>query len=192
MWFKRQKHYPRPFPPPGAIQSLAHGLAYDAGDVPRRHERWFYIEDLWMDRPVRVVSQKNWDRIIAYLREAQRNVMDLIATWPRRRIPRPRRIRPCQVRGWTWTRQPLSNPHPPPRRRRYILPLLVAKTTGPPRRLTALGEGRPSRREPETTAVIPLVGYSGTCSGPTRPKPFDNRIQYTMRSFTRAVLTSGL
>ncbi|MCD8352359.1 MAG: hypothetical protein LUC93_17280 [Planctomycetaceae bacterium] len=174
MRYKRQKHYPRPFPGPGWVQSLAHGLAYDACDVPRRHERWFWLADPWMDRPKGVVSQKNWDRIIAYLREAQRNIEDLIATWPRRRIPRPRRVRPCQRRGWTWTRKPLLTP-PPPRRRRFRLPSLAATTTGPPpRTVTVLGEGRPSRREPETVAVVPMVGYSGTCSGPTRPKLFDN------------------
>ncbi|MCD8351247.1 MAG: hypothetical protein LUC93_11625, partial [Planctomycetaceae bacterium] len=163
------------------IQSLAHGLAYDACDVPRRHERWFFIADIWTDRPVGVVSQKNWDRIMAYLRRALRELEDLIATWPRRRIPRPRRVRPCQVRGWTWTRKPLSNPHPPPRRRRYRIPALVAATTGPPPSVPALGEGRPRRREPETVAVVPLVGYSGTCSGHPRPKLFDNRIDSSAR-----------
>ncbi|MCD8351668.1 MAG: hypothetical protein LUC93_13760, partial [Planctomycetaceae bacterium] len=80
------------------------------------------------------------------------------------------------VRGWTWTRQPLSNPHPPPRRRRFLIPTLAAATTGPPRRLTARGEGRPRRRAPEAVAVTPMVGYSGMCSGPTRPKLIDNRI----------------
>ncbi|MCD8140667.1 MAG: hypothetical protein LUE17_12975, partial [Planctomycetaceae bacterium] len=79
-------------------------------------------------------------------------------SWPRRRIPRPRRIRPCQTRGWTWTRTPLANPAPPPRRRRFILPSLVTEPAGPPRRLTLLGEGRPCRREPETVAVLPLAG----------------------------------
>ncbi|MCD8349603.1 MAG: hypothetical protein LUC93_03230, partial [Planctomycetaceae bacterium] len=137
------------------------------------HERWFFIADIWTERPVGVVSQKNWDRIMAYLRRALRELEDLIATWPRRRIPRPRRVRPCQVRGWTWTRRPLSTQHPPPRRRRYLLPSLVPKTTGPPPPPPARGEGRPGRREPETVAVLHMVGYSGTCSGSTRPKLFD-------------------
>ncbi|MCD8352059.1 MAG: hypothetical protein LUC93_15740, partial [Planctomycetaceae bacterium] len=104
-----------------------------------------------------VVSQKNWDRIIYYLGVAQRGIFDLIATWPRRRIPRFRRIRPCQTRGWTWTRKHLLSP-PPPRRRRFILPSLAATTTGPPPRLTVLGQGRPCRREPETVAIVPMVG----------------------------------
>ncbi|MCD8350821.1 MAG: hypothetical protein LUC93_09455, partial [Planctomycetaceae bacterium] len=158
MHYKRQKHYPRPHPGPGWIQSLAHGLAYDACDVPRRHERWFFIADIWMDRPVGVVSQKNWDRIISYLRAAQRNILDLIATWPRRRIPRPRRVRPCQNRGWPWTRKPLRTPNPPPRRRRYLIPGLAAAATGPPRLPPLLGEERPGRREPERVAIVPMVG----------------------------------
>ncbi|MCD8349373.1 MAG: hypothetical protein LUC93_02010 [Planctomycetaceae bacterium] len=173
MHYKRQKHYPRPHPGPGWVQSLAHGLAYETDDIPRRHERWFWLADPWMDRPKGVVSQKNWDRIIAYLRQAQRDLVELMATWPRRRIPRPRRVRPCQVRGWTWTRKQLSHPNPPPRRRRYLIPGLAAAATGPPRRLPVLGEGRPSRREPETVAVVPTVGYSGMWSGPTRPKLID-------------------
>ncbi|MCD8138613.1 MAG: hypothetical protein LUE17_02345 [Planctomycetaceae bacterium] len=60
MHFKRTRHYPQQFPTYAMVRSLAHGLAYDAGDIPRRHERWFFlITDVYMERPVGQVSQKH-------------------------------------------------------------------------------------------------------------------------------------
>ncbi len=159
MWFKRAKHYPHQIPTYAEVQSMAHGLAYDACDIPRRHERWFFTKDdiYEMDRPVGVVSQKHWDRILYYFRQSNHNLMDMMAGWPRRRLPRYWPLRQCQTRGWTWTRKHLTAPLP--RRRRFILPSLLPKATDPPpRELTVFGEGCPCRHEPEELAVLPLAG----------------------------------
>ncbi|MCD8140127.1 MAG: hypothetical protein LUE17_10200, partial [Planctomycetaceae bacterium] len=92
MRYKPEKHYPPPYPDIPTIQSAAHGLAYDAGDIPRRHEHFFFEIYLGMERPKGVISKKNWDRIFYYARQAKRNLVALMKTWPRRRRPRPRRV----------------------------------------------------------------------------------------------------
>ncbi len=160
MWFKRQKHYPQPIPTWAEIQSLAYGFAYDDLYLPRRHEKWFFVKETIyeMDRPVGQVSQKNWDMIIRYYYKATRELMAMMAGWRRHRLPRYIPLRQCQTRGWTWTRMHLTAPRP--RRRRFILPSLAPKITGPPPLMfpTVFGEGYPCRYEPEEFTVLPLVG----------------------------------
>ena len=167
MRYKLPKHHPAPTPDPWLIWRFAQELAVDEMDVPRYQHRYCGLAE----RPVGIVSEKNWRRLKYYFRTAHEELTAMMASWPRKKILRPKPKKHCQLRGWTWSQTVPADPHPPPRRRRYLPRWLLPDVAAPPRTLTVPREGRPSRREPELAAIVLATGFPGwKNAGPTRPK----------------------